>query len=191
MPKNADSCIYKLRNSGQSTIDIANDPAYDDWTFSQKILHALDHELKARRQRRSQKLLKAPRTSNPQACIKELRYLPDRSLNREVIGRLASCRWIDQTRNLVVLGTSSVSKTYLAQALLNAACRKFYTARYFRLDVLANQLAVMDHNSQHRLDFLAEPLHNCDVLVFDELCEASHNASTNLVGSDELRQRSG
>lgn len=26
---------------GQSVIDIANDPAYDEWTFSQKIYFAL------------------------------------------------------------------------------------------------------------------------------------------------------
>lgn len=67
----------------------------------------------------------------------------------------------------MVLGTSSVGKTYLAQALLNAACRKFYTARFFRLDDLANQLAVMDHNSQQRLDFLND-IHNCDLLVLDD-----------------------
>ena len=152
---------------GQSVIDIANDPAYDEWTFSQKILYALDKETTARQQRRTQKLLKASRSPNPEACIEELRYLPDRTLNREVIGRLASGQWIDQTRNLVVLGTSSVGKTYLAQALLNAACRQFYTARFFRLDDLANQLAVMDHSSQQRLDFLTD-IHNCDLLVLDD-----------------------
>ena len=45
-----------------------------------------------------------------------------------------------------MLGQSSVGKTYLAQALLNAACRKYYTARFFRLDDLANRLdrAVVD-----------------------------------------------
>lgn len=33
---------------GEAVIDIANDPAYDQWTFSQKIRHALDHESAAR-----------------------------------------------------------------------------------------------------------------------------------------------
>src|SRR5699024_3685863 len=80
----------------------------------------------------------------------------------------ASGQWIDQDQNLVIVGTSSVGKTYLAQALLNAACRKFYTARCFRLDDLANQLAVLGSNSPHRLDFLTD-LHNCDVLLLDDL----------------------
>ncbi|NWN86973.1 MAG: ATP-binding protein [Micrococcaceae bacterium] len=159
----------KLRMTafGRTVIDLANDPTYDDWTFSQKIHYAMDTELTARQERRTQKLLKASKSPNPEACVEEIRYLPGRNLNREHVGRLASCQWIDQTNNLVVLGTSSVGKTYLAQALLNAACRKFYTARFFRLGDLANQLSVLSHDSQQRLNFLND-LHNCDLLVLDD-----------------------
>ena len=152
---------------GQTVIDLANDPACDEWTFSEKIFHALDKEITARQERRTQKLLKASRSPNPDACVEEIRYLPDRNVNRELIARLSSCKWIDATRNLVVLGQSSVGKTYLAQALLNAACRKYYTARFFRLDDLANRLAVLEPTSQRRLDFLTD-LHNCDLLVLDD-----------------------
>ena len=98
-------------------------------------------------------------------------------MGREVIARLSSCQWIDQTHNLVILGKSSVGKTYLALALLNAACRKFYTARFFRLDDLANQLAVMDPASQKRLDFLTD-LHNCDLLVIDDFLTTPINQHT-------------
>ena len=37
---------------GESVIEIANDPACDQWTFSQKIRHALDQETTARTERR-------------------------------------------------------------------------------------------------------------------------------------------
>jgi len=49
---------------GEAVIDIANDPACDEWTFSQKIRHALDKEGAARSERRMLKLLKASRTPN-------------------------------------------------------------------------------------------------------------------------------
>jgi DNA replication protein DnaC len=42
----------------------------------------------------------------------------------------------NRTTNLVVLGSSSVGKPYLAKALVHAACRIDYTARYYRLDDL-------------------------------------------------------
>ena len=113
------------------------------------------------------KLLKASRTPNPAACVEDIRYLPERSLNREVVARLAACHWIDRTTNLVVLGSSSVGKSYLAQALVHAACRRDYTARYYRLDDLANQLAVHHHADPARLRFLGE-LHSCELLVLDD-----------------------
>ncbi len=152
---------------GEAVIDIANDPAYDQWTFSAKIRHALEHETAARTERRVLKLLKASGTPNPAACVEDIRYLQGRSLNRDVIARLAACRWIDQTHNLVILGRSSVGKSYLAQALVNAACRRDYTATYFRLDDLANRLAVYQRQDTRRLAFL-DSLHACDLLVLDD-----------------------
>lgn len=152
---------------GQAVIDIANDPAYDEWTFSRKIRHALEHESAARGERRVMKLLKASRTPNPAACVEDIHYLPDRTLNREVVARLASCHWIDHTTNLVILGKSSVGKSYLAQALVNAACRRDYSARYFRLDDLANHLAVYQRADTARLTFL-RGIQACDLLVLDD-----------------------
>lgn len=159
----------KLRMTafGESVIEIANDPTFDEWTFSQKIRHALEHETAARAERRVVKLLKASRTPNPAACVEDIHYLQGRNLNRELIERLAACRWIDRTSNLVILGKSSVGKSYLAQTLVNAACRRDYTARYFRLDDLANQLAVYQRQDATRLTFLTS-LHTCDLLVLDD-----------------------
>ena len=67
----------------------------------------------------------------------------------------------------MILGTSSVGKSYLAQALVNAACRRDYTARYYRLDDLANRLAVFQQADAQRLRFL-DDLNACDLLVLDD-----------------------
>lgn len=164
---------------GEAVIDIAGDPTFDEWTFSQKIRHALEKETQARGERRMLKLLKESRTPNPAACAEDVHYLPERSLNRELVARLAACKWIDRTTNLVILGTSSVGKSYLAQALVNAACRRDYTAIYYRLDDLANRLAVYHHTDVERLKFLGR-LHSCDLLVLDDFLTTpitSHTAA--------------
>ena len=77
----------KLRMTafGESVIKIANDPACDHWTFSQKIRHALDQETTARSERRVLKLLKASRTPNPAACVEDIHYLDGRNLTRDLI----------------------------------------------------------------------------------------------------------
>ncbi len=77
----------------------------------------------------------------------------------------------------MVLGKSSVGKSYLAQALVNAACRRDYTVKYFRLDDLANQLAVYHRKDAHRLRFL-DTLHACDVLVLDDFLTTSITGET-------------
>lgn len=50
----------KLRMTafGTAVIEIAGDPSFDEWTFSQKIKYALDSEVAARAERRFTKLLK-------------------------------------------------------------------------------------------------------------------------------------
>ena len=131
---------------GRTVIDIAADQAFDQWSFSDKILYALDKEVAARHERRVNKLLKASRSPNPDACIEDIIYTPGRNINKEQITRLAQCQWCQDSKNVVILGKSSVGKTYLAQALLNAACRKDYSAKFFRTDSLANQLAVLHHS---------------------------------------------
>ena len=167
----------RLTAFGATVIGIANDPSFDEWSFSQKIRHALDQETEARGERRMLKLLKASRTPNPAACVEDIHYLDGRSLNREVISRLAACRWVDHCTNLVILGSSSVGKSYLAQAMVNAACRRDYTAKYFRLDDLANQLAVYHHTDPARLKFL-EDLHSCDALVLDDFLTTPISSET-------------
>lgn len=60
----ADFTAMRMTAFRKSVIDIANDPTFDTWTFSQKVLFALDKEVAARRERRISKLLKASRSPN-------------------------------------------------------------------------------------------------------------------------------
>lgn len=162
---------------GEAVIDIAHDPKCDEWTSSQKIRHALERETAARSERRLLKLLKASRTPNPAACVEDTHYLHGRSINRDVVARLAACHGIDRAANLVILGTSSVGKSYLAQALLNTGCRRDYTARNYRLDDLANRLAVLQQADAQRLRFLDE-LNACDLLVLDDFLTTPITSAT-------------
>ena len=90
---------------------------------------------------------------------------------------LLKCQWCQDSKNVVILGKSSVGKTYLAQALLNAACRKDYSAKFFLTDSLANQLAVLHHSDPERVKFL-EAIHNTDVLVLDDFLTTPINEAT-------------
>ena len=89
---------------------------------------------------------------------------PDRNINPEQVSRLAHGQWCHLGQNIVILGKSSVGKTYLAQALITAACRNDYSARFYRTDMLAAELAVIQPDDPARLKFI-QRLHDVDVLV--------------------------
>lgn len=182
----------KLRMTafGKTVIDIANNPDYDEWTFSQKIAFALDKEVTARQERRVEKLLKASRSPHPDACVEDIDYRPDRNLSRELVARLGSCQWVAQADNLILLGKSSVGKTYLSLALLNAACRRDYTARFFRTDDLAAQLAVMDYHDPKRLEFIKQ-ITTTDLLVLDDFLTTPISPDTAHVLFNILAAREG
>ena len=173
----ADFTAMRMTAFGKSVIDIANDPAFDTWTFSQKVLYALDKEVAARRERRINKLLKASRSPNPDACLEDVVYAPDRNINPEQVSRLAHGQWCHLGQNIVILGKSSVGKTYLAQALITAACRNDYSARFYRTDMLAAHFAVMPLDDPARLKLTCE-LISVDVLVLDDFLTTPVDAAT-------------
>ena len=186
----ADFTAMRMTAFGKSVIDIANDPAFDTWTFSQKVLYALDKEVAARRERRINKLLKASRSPNPDACLEDVVYAPDRNINPEQVSRLAHGQWCHLGQNIVILGTSSVGKTYLAQALITAACRNDYSARFYRTDMLAAHFAVMPLDDPARLKLTRE-LISVDVLVLDDFLTTPVDATTAHLLFNLLSEREG
>lgn len=186
----ADFTAMRMTAFGKSIIDIANDPAFDTWTFSQKVLHALDKEVAARRERRINKLLKASRSPNPDACLEDVVYAPDRNINPEQVSRLAHGQWCHLGQNIVILGKSSVGKTYLAQALITAACRNDYSARFYRTDMLAAHFAVMPLDDPARLKLIRE-LISVDVLVLDDFLTTPVDATTAHLLFNILSEREG
>ena len=186
----ADFTAMRMTAFGKSVIDIANDPAFDTWTFSQKVLYALDKEVAARRERRINKLLKASRSPNPDACLEDVIYAPDRNINPEQVSRLAHGQWCHLGQNIVILGKSSVGKTYLAQALITAACRNDYSAKFYRTDMLAAHFAVMPLDDPARLKLTRE-LISVDVLVLDDFLTTPVDAATAHLLFNILSEREG
>lgn len=89
----------------------------------------------------------------------------------------------------MILGKSSVGKTYLALALLNAVCRKEHTALFYRTDDLAAHLAVLEHTDPKRLE-LTDKLTATDLLVLDDFLTTpisgdTANALFNIIAARE------
>jgi DNA replication protein DnaC len=86
--------------------------------------------------------------------------------DRRVLNELVSLRFVEDHRNVVILGPVGVGKTFLASALGHLACRAGYNVRFHRADELLRLLkqSRMDNSR----DALMTALATVDVLVIDD-----------------------
>ena len=86
--------------------------------------------------------------------------------DRRVMNELASLRFVEDRRNVVILGPVGVGKTFLANALGHICCRAGFHVRLLRADVLLRTLkqSRMDNSR----DALMTQLGTVDVLILDD-----------------------
>jgi DNA replication protein DnaC len=98
--------------------------------------------------------------------MEDIEYRADRKLNKEQLLQLSTCSYINDKRNIIILGATGAGKTYLGCALGMAACRHFYSVRYIRLPDLLLDLSAARGEGTFR-----EVMHsykNIDLLILDE-----------------------
>jgi DNA replication protein DnaC len=88
------------------------------------------------------------------------------SYDRRVLSELSSLRFVESSRNVVILGPVGVGKTFLASALGHVACHSGFRVRMHRADELLRRLR------QSRLDnsreVLLVELCTVDLLIIDD-----------------------
>ena len=66
------------------------------------------------------------------ASMEDIDYRSARGLDKSVLLSLASCDWVRNHRNVIIVGPTGIGKTFLACALAQRACREGMTAFYMR-----------------------------------------------------------
>ena len=105
------------------------DTQFQAVAFEDRFAMLVDAEWSARKSNRLVRLIRNAGYADPAACVENIEYLPERRLDREQILRLASCAYLHEAHNVIILGATGAGKTYLACALGMAASRCFYSVR--------------------------------------------------------------
>lgn len=119
-----------------------NDPSFEALSFDDRLGFLVDTEWSRRKNNQLKKLIRKAEFNQSNACIENIEYHVDRKLDKNLILRLATCEYLAEKRNIIILGASGNGKTYLSCAFGIAACRNYYPVRYIRLPDLLNELAV-------------------------------------------------
>ena len=97
------------------------DPQFRNVPFEDRLAMLVDAEWSARKSNRLTGLIKKAGYADTQASVENIEYIAERHLDREQILRLASCSYIQEARNVIILGATGAGKTFLACSLGVAA----------------------------------------------------------------------
>jgi len=140
-------------------------PDIEKLSFDERFGLLIDRELIDRQNRRFKtRLRKAKLRQN--ACIEDIDFRHPRGLDKSVIMQLASGQWIKEANNLIIVGPTGVGKTYLACALAHKACQQDYSALYFRLPRLLQQLDIAKGDG--RYGKLLKSFAKTNLLIIDD-----------------------
>ena len=67
------------------------------------------------------------------ATVSDIRFYPDREIDKVMTAKLASCDYIHDHLNIIVIGATGAGKTFYVSALGNEAYKKAINVRYIRL----------------------------------------------------------
>lgn len=142
------------------------DSSLSSLSFEERFAMLVDIEYASRKSNKLKRLIHNAGFDQPQASIMDIDYQSGRKLNRELIGRLASCEFVADYRNLFITGATGSGKTYMACAFGIEACKHYYSTKYVRLPDLLIELRIAKENGSYPkvLKKYASPV----VLIIDE-----------------------
>ena len=162
--------------------------------FEDRFSLIVDAEWASRKSNRLNRLIRSAEYALPGATVENIEYLPDRKLDKTLISRLASCAYVLEANNVIILGATGAGKTYLASALGVAANRNFYAVRYVRLPDLLSELAISRGDGTYRKimkkykqikllildEYLLFPLKESEARDLLEIVEARHKVASTI-----------
>lgn len=128
--------------AGELESQLEDPQRYRGLSFEDRLALLVDAEEVSRRNNTVRRRIKEARFSESTASIEAIEYHEDRELDKGLITKLATCAYIQENHHVILKGATGAGKSYIANALGVAACRKLFKVRYVRLPDLMNEFAV-------------------------------------------------
>jgi len=142
------------------------DKSLTELSFEDRLTVMVEAQWLARRNARIKRLI---RDANfpIDACIEDIRYHPDRTIDKKTVNTLAVSTYIEKKLNAVVTGKTGSGKSFIICALGNAACRKLYRVKYYRIPELLLEIEDARASGMY-LKFMAS-FQKVKLLILDDI----------------------
>lgn len=155
----------KLKVMAQMLSD-PEDTSLKELSFEERLGIMVEKEWLARKSSRIKRLLNSA-SLGLNACIEDIDYSVDRTIDKKTIQKLSSCSFIEQKLNIIISGKTGSGKSYIACAFGNTTCRHGYTVKYFRIPELL--LEIQDAKTENRYVKFMAGLQNIRLLILDDI----------------------
>lgn len=136
------------------------------WSFDERFSLLIDTEFDYRHRNKIERLTKQAQFSDTQARLEDIKYFNDHGLNREVFLQLATNKYIQEPRNILLTGATGSGKSYIACALGNNACQSSFKVGYIRMPDLLTEFALAKVQGTYKK--VLKQYQNCELLIIDE-----------------------
>jgi len=141
-------------------------PEFAELSFEDRLGLLVDAEWTHREQRKLRRRLRHANLRR-QASLEDIDWhSPRRGLDKTLVHTLATCGWIAQHRNLLLIGPTGIGKSCLAEAFAERACRSGFTAYCVRASRFFHDLHVARGDGSYTR--VLARLAKTDLLVIDD-----------------------
>jgi DNA replication protein DnaC len=157
---------FKVNAFGERLREMIADGSISKKTVEETIEELIAAEESARYSRKVSKLNASARFAQPSACMEDILYLPGRSLDKDFLRRLAAGAYLGDHDHVAIISETGCGKSFVAQALGNAACRQQRSVRYVRHPDLCRELNMARKAGNYYETVLA--FEKVDLLIIDD-----------------------
>jgi len=136
-----------------------------DMDFESRLGILVDREYLLRKNRQLKRRLQRAKLQQ-HACIEDIDYKKSRGISKANILELSKLNWIRQHNNMLITGKTGCGKTYLACAMAHKACLSGFTAAYYRLPRLWEELKIAKANGTYPA--LLIKIAKFDMIILDD-----------------------
>ncbi len=118
----------------------SEDIKYQSLSFEERLYHLFEAEINQRQDKRIKRMLTLAKLKDSSASLDQIQYLAKRKLDKSQILSLANCEFINKFQNILLTGATGTGKSFLAQAIARRAIALGYSAKYYRVTALLEEI---------------------------------------------------
>jgi DNA replication protein DnaC len=124
----------------ESLLFQSEDTKYQSLSFEERLYHLFEAEINQRQDKRIKRMLTMAKLKDSSASLDQIQYLTKRKLDKSQILSLANCEFINKFQNILLTGATGTGKSFLAQAIARRAIALGYSAKYYRVTALLEEI---------------------------------------------------